>query len=115
VTARVYCTGMNRWWVAGALAVLLGLPVTAAAQAPSGGDSKPLQLRRDAAPPRPVVRPDSGGDQAARDAERAAAEYERRQRDDAVIREQSRPAVPRRPELGYDVYGGIQQRNIPRR
>jgi hypothetical protein len=113
VTVRVYCTGMNRWWAAGALALLLGLPVTAEAQAPPS-DSKPLELRRDAAPPRPVVRPDSGGDQAARDAERAAAEYERRQRDDAVIREQMRPA-PRRPELGYDVYGGIQQRNIPRR
>jgi hypothetical protein len=114
VTTRVYCTGMNRWWMVGALAVLLGLPSTAGAEAPAAGDSKPLELRRDAAPPRPVVRPDPGGNQAARDAERAAAEYERRQRDDAVIREQSRPA-PRRPELGYDVYGGIQQRNIPRR
>ena len=49
-----------------------------------------------------------------RDAERAAAEYERTLRDDAMVREQSRPA-PRRPDLGYDVYGGIQQRNIPRR
>jgi hypothetical protein len=115
VTARVYCTAMNRWWTAGALVMLLGLPVTAGAQAPAGDDSKPLELRRDAAPPRPVVRPDPGGNQAAREAERAAAEYERRQRDEAVIREQSRPAPPRRPELGYDVYGGIQQRNIPRR
>jgi hypothetical protein len=103
----------GRWAAIGVLAMVLAMAVAAGAQAP-GGDSTPLELRRGAAPPRPVVRPDSDGDQAARDAERAVGEYERRQRDDTMIREQSRPA-PRRPELGYDVYGGIQQRNIPRR
>lgn len=111
------CTvrGMHRRWIAAALAVLLGLPLAAGAQStPSGGEPQPLELRRDSAPPRPVVRPDPRGDQAARDAERAVTDYEQARRDDAMIREQSRPAL-RRPDLGYDVYGGIQQRNIPRR
>jgi len=48
------------------------------------------------------------------EAERDAAEYERTQRGDSLVREQSRP-MPRRPDLGYDVYSGIQQRSIPRR
>jgi len=48
------------------------------------------------------------------EAERAAAESERTQRGDTLMREPSRPAA-RRPDLGYDVYSGIQQRNIQRR
>ena len=43
----------------------------------------------------------------------AAAEYEQKQRDEAVMREQTRPAF-RRPDLGYDVTSGIQQRNLRR-
>jgi len=96
------------------LVAFLAFPLVVGAQttAPSEGTG-PLQLRRDAAPPRPIVRPDTLREQAVRDAERAAQEYERAQRGESLIREQSRP--PRRPDLGYDVYGGIQQRNIPRR
>jgi len=106
---------MIRQSVAAALVAMLVFPLTVGAQASSSGQGTvPLELKRDAAPPRPVVRPAARRDQAVRDAERAAAEYERTLRDDAMVREQSRPA-PRRPDLGYDVYGGIQQRNIPRR
>jgi len=47
-----------------------------------------------------------------RDAAKDAAEYEQRQRDDALVREQARPAW--RPDLGYDVTSGIQQRNLRR-
>jgi hypothetical protein len=48
-----------------------------------------------------------------REAERAAADYERAQREQALIREQTR-RVPQRPDLGYDVSTSIQQRAVPR-
>jgi len=96
------------------LAALLPLSV-ARAQDARGGDSPPvLELKRQGKPPRPIVRPESDRSQAMRDAANAAAEYEQRQRDEALAREQTRQ-VPRRPDLGYDVTSGIQQRNIPRR
>ncbi len=69
----------------------------------------PLEMRREAKP-RPIVRPGVDNDQAARD----AADYERQQRDESIMREQTKPSV-RRPDLGYDVTGSIQQRNIMRR
>jgi hypothetical protein len=50
-----------------------------------------------------------------RDAANAAAEYEQRKRDEALMREQTQTKPPRRPDLGYDVTGGIQQHNINRR
>jgi len=59
------------------------------------------------------VHPAPQRDEAVGEAERAAAEYERTQRGEALMREPSRPAA--RPDLGYDVYSGIQQRNMQRR
>ena len=59
------------------------------------------------------MRPESDRGQATQDAASAAAEYEQRQRDEALMREQTRPSL-RRPDLGYDVTGGIQQRNLRR-
>lgn len=99
------------------LAALVTLVPTAGAQpTPAVREPMPLELKRERAPTprRPIERPAAERDQAVREAERAAGEYERAQREDALVREQSRPA-PRRPDLGYDVYGGIQQRSIPRR
>jgi hypothetical protein len=103
--------------VAGVLVAILAFPLTAGAQETSAGrDALPLELRR--APEttlrRPIVHPAPQRDEAVGEAERAAAEYERTQRGEALMRESSRPAT-RRPDLGYDVYSGIQQRNIQRR
>jgi hypothetical protein len=111
----VYCTGMvTRAASAGALVVALALSSGASAQEPRPGDgSTPLELTRPAKPERPVVRPESDRGQAMHDAASAAAEYEQRKRDEALMREQTRPAL-RRPDLGYDVTGGIQQRNLGR-
>ena len=110
---RVYCGLMGSRLIAGAFAAVLALPMTAGAQTPAQ-TPPPLELRRpQEAPRRPIVHPETPRDQAVADAERAAAEYERTQRDEAVLRGQSRPA-PRRPDLGYDVTSGIQQRNIQR-
>lgn len=100
--------------IAGAL--LLLLPLTAAAQGAPGPDPSVLELRRggESAPRRPIVHPAPPLDEAAREAERATAEYESTRRADALLREQRSSAADRRPDLEYDVTGGIQQRNLLR-
>jgi hypothetical protein len=99
---------------AGALVVALALSSGASAQEPRPGEgSTPLTLTRPAKPERPIVRPEGDREQATQDVASAAAEYEQRQRDEALMREQTRPSL-RRPDLGYDVTGGIQQRNLRR-
>jgi hypothetical protein len=106
----VYCTGMVARTSIGAM-----IGIVLAASAAGAQDNRPapgplpIEMRREAKP-RPIVRPGVDSDQAARD----AADYERQQRDEALMREQTRPSV-RRPDLGYDVTGSIQQRNIMRR
>ena len=103
--------------VAGVLVAILAFPLTAGAQEMSPGqDALPLELSRarETTPRRPIVHPAPQRDEAVGEAERAAAESERTQRGDTLMREPSRPAA-RRPDLGYDVYSGIQQRNIQRR
>ncbi len=113
----MYCTRMISPVVAGVLVATLAFPLTAGAQETSPGrDALPLELRRarETTLRRPIVHPAPQRDEAVGEAERAAAEYERAQRGEALMREPSRPAA-RRPDLGYDVYSGIQQRNIQRR
>ena len=103
--------------VAGVLVAILAFPLTAGAQETSPGrDALPLEIRRarEMMLRRPIVHPAPQRDEAVGEAERAAAEFERTQRGEALMRESSRPAT-RRPDLGYDVYSGIQQRNIQRR
>ena len=109
----MYCTGMvTRVAIIGALAVILGLSSASAQQSRPADGSATFEVKREAKP-RPIVRPDADPGQATRDAASAAAEYEQKQRDEAVMREQTRPAF-RRPDLGYDVTSGIQQRNLRR-
>ena len=111
----MYCTSMvARGLVVGTIGLLLTLSAAGAQETRPAPSPVPLEMKREAKPPRPIVRPEADREQAARDAARAAAEYEQKQRDDAVMREQTRPSV-RRPDLGYDVSGSIQQRNIQRR
>jgi hypothetical protein len=89
-------------------ALLLLLPLAASAQdAPSV-----LEMRRGREPAarRPIVYPRPPIDEAVHDAERATAEYDRAQRAEELARQVTRPAP--RPDLGYDVTSGIQQRNI---
>ncbi len=109
----MYCTGMvTRVAIVGALAVMLALSSAGAQEPRPTEGSTTLELKR-AAKPRPIVRPEADPGQAARDAASAAAEYQQKQRDEALMREQTRPAL-RRPDLGYDVTSGIQQRNLRR-
>ena len=103
---------MTRMACAGALAAILALSLPAGAQSP-GQAVPPLEIRRpQETPRRPIVHPQTARDQAIAEAERAAGEFERMQRDETLMREQSRPAA--RPDLGYDVTSGIQQRNLQR-
>jgi hypothetical protein len=104
---------VTRAAVVGALAAVLAQSSAGAQEPRPGEGAAPLELERAAKPERPIVRPESDRGQAVRDAASAAAEYEQRRRDDAFLREQTRPTF-RRPDLGYDVTGGIQQRNLGR-
>jgi len=109
----VYCTGMvTRVAIIGALAVTLGLSSASAQESRPAEGSATFEVKR-GAKPHPIVRPEADPGQATRDAASAAAEYEQKQRDEAVMREQTRPTF-RRPDLGYDVTSGIQQRNLRR-
>ena len=106
----MYCTGMVvRVAAAAALAVVL---MVSSAGAQESQSPTTLELTRDSKP-RPVVRPEADPGAATGEAEKAAAEYEQRQRDEALMREQTRPTFSR-PDLGYDVTSGIQQRNLRR-
>ena len=104
----------------GALLLLLALPAVAAAQsAPAREPGQlPVQIRRGETTPeakvgRLIVRPPAQDAAALREAERAPAELEQARRDEQFIRGETRQ-LPRRPDLGYDVYGGIQQKNLQR-
>jgi hypothetical protein len=101
-----------------ALLVLLALPVAADAQMAPAPGQMPLEIRKGESPPesklgRPVVPPEPQSEDAVRDAERGAADLERVDRDRRALREQA-PPLPRRPDLGYDVQSGIQQKNLRR-
>jgi hypothetical protein len=100
--------------IASALVVLL--PLTAAAQDAPGQDPSVLELRRarESAPRRPIVHPAPPLDEAVREAERVTAENESAQRAEELLREQQSSAANRRPDLDYDVTSGIQQRNLLR-
>jgi hypothetical protein len=97
-------------------ALVLLLPLAAAAPRASGQDPSMLELRRarESAPRRPIVHPAPPIDEAVRAAERVTAENESAQRAGELLREQRASAADRRPDLSYDVTSGIQQRNLLR-
>jgi|SRR5882762_6124819 hypothetical protein len=103
-----------------ALLALVALPAVAAAQsAPAQAPGPlPVEIRRDEAPAeakvgRITVPPAAQSPAVVNEAERAVAEFEQVQRARRFIRgEMEQP--PRRPDLGYDVSSGIQQKNLER-
>ena len=102
----------------GALLVLLALPAPGAAQsapAPAPG-ALPIEIRRGEVQPesklgRVTVPPPAQSDAAVSEAEGASAQLEQARRDRQLMKEQTHQ-LPRRPDLGTDVTGGIQQRNL---
>ena len=100
--------------IASALVVLL--PLSAAAQEVPGQDPSMLELRRarESAPRRPIVHPAPPLDEAVREAERVTAENESARRAEELLREQQSSAANRRPDFDYNVTSGIQQRNLLR-
>ncbi len=103
-----------------ALLILLGLPAGVAAQTipPREPVQVPVEIRSGETPPeaklgRVTAPPVTQTPAAVSEAERAAAELEQTLRDRQLLREQT-SQVPRRPDLGYDVSSGIQQRNLLR-
>ncbi len=102
----------------GALLVLLALPAPVAAQSAPARErgALPIEIKRGEAQPesklgRVTVQPPAQSDAAVGEAEGAAAQLEQARRDQQLMREQTRQ-LPRRPDLGDDVTGGIQQRNL---
>ena len=100
--------------------LLAALPLVAGAREAAPRPPKPAALEsrggdRPVAtkPGRVIVHPDPKAEAVVRQAERDVAEAESVARTERLLREETgRP--PRRPDLGYDVYSGIQQRNLPR-
>jgi hypothetical protein len=91
-----------------AVAVLgAALPVVAAAQAPTKGD---LELQRKQK--RSVVLPKQTPDEIRADADRAVSEYAAGSPPGNVVRETSPVRPSARPDLDYDVKGGIQSRQL---
>ena len=66
-----------------------------------------------ATPARLVVPTAPQSENAVREAERGVADLERAERDRRALREAT-PQSTRRPDLGYDIQSGIQQRNLRR-
>lgn len=103
--------------VASLTVLLLALPPIAAAEEASGTrkSGTPLEFKQSEIPMakgrRPVVRPVPQPAAAAQEAERAVAEFEARQREEALVRQLTRLS-PRRPDRDYDITSGIQQRQI---
>jgi hypothetical protein len=100
----------SRVGVLGALVIVL-LPATVAAQAAS--PAAETQLQQEMRHRRVIVRPSTPPAEVQSDLEQAKAEIERRASSDALVREVTRPSTRnRRPDLDYDVKGGIQTRSL---
>ena len=85
-------------------ALAVGTPAVRAEQPASPAELELRHARR-----LTVVHPGISTETAATDAEQAIAQIEARARQDTLVRG-SLPGFPRRPDLGYDVVSGIQQR-----
>jgi len=75
------------------------------------GPSESLQLELKLSRTRPLVHPLPDPKIVEKDAKEAVAAIEERERSEKVIRETLR-APSRRPDLNYDIWSGIQSRNI---
>ena len=87
--------------------------LSAEVRAQSAPASSDPDLRLEAERKRFIVHPKPNPEVATQDAEQVAAELARRRREDALIRDATRP-LSRRPDLDYDVRSGIQELNLRR-
>jgi hypothetical protein len=96
--------------VLGALLTVL-LPATVWAQAASPGAE--TQLQQEMRHRRVIVRPSTPPDEVQKDVDQASTEIQRRNAD-SLTRDVTRPgsSPTRRPDLDYDVKGGIQTRSL---
>lgn len=112
---EVYAQAMKR--APSALLLMLVCATPAPAQtAPVGPSHLPIEIRTGETPStgplgRTVAPPAPQDPAAIEQARRAAEALERAQRDREFLKTQTVPR-PGRPDLGYDVTSGIQQRNL---
>lgn len=83
----------------------------AAALGQAASPSTETQLQQELRHRRVIVRPATPTEEVQRDAERAAAEVQQHDRDQAITRDLTRPA-PRPPQTDQDLKGGIQTRRL---
>jgi hypothetical protein len=94
-----------------AVIALVGMLVPAAALAQAASPGRDTQLQQEMRHRRVIVRPLTPTDQVQQDVDRAAAEIQQQEREQAMVRDLTRPAQ-RSPQMDPDLKGGIQSRNL---
>jgi hypothetical protein len=94
-----------------AVIALVGMLVPAAALAQAASPGRDTQLQQEMRHRRVIVRPLTPTDQVQQDVDRAAAEIQPQDREQAIVRDLTRPA-PRSPQMDPDLKGGIQTRSL---
>ena len=100
---------MRRALIAVIVSVAMLAPAVALGQAAS--PTTETELQQEMRHRRVIVRPPTPPDEVQRDAERAAAEVQEREREQTIARDLSRPAQ-RPPQSDQDLKGGIQTRRL---
>jgi hypothetical protein len=88
--------------------LIAGLPLAAAAQSPAPSTDLQIQTKQR----RSVVLPKPTPEQVRQDADTAVSEFAATRNPGQVVRETSPLRPPGRPDLNYDVTGGIQTRQL---
>ena len=91
----------------GIVMLVVGLPLVAAAQSAPSTDLQIQTKQR-----RSVVLPKPTPEQVRQDADTAVSEFAASRNPSQVVRETSPLRPPGRPDLNYDVTGGIQTRQL---
>ena len=94
-----------------AVIALVGTLVPVVALAQAAGPGRDTQLQQEMRHRRVIVRPLTPTDQVQQDLNRAAAEIQQPARQQAIVRDLTRPA-PRSPQTDPDLKGGIQSRSL---
>src|SRR5437879_2806194 len=94
-----------------AVMALIGTLVPATVFAQAASPTSETQLQQEMRHRRVIVRPLTPTDQVQQDLNRAAAEIQQPARQQAIVRDLTRPA-PRSPQTDTDLKGGIQSRSL---
>jgi hypothetical protein len=94
-----------------AVMALIGMLVPATVFAQAASPTSETLLQQEMRHRRVIVRPLTPADQVQQDADRATAEIQQQDREQAIVRDLTRPAQ-RPPQADQDLKGGIQTRSL---